>query len=214
MTSPYSARLQLDENLQIMQNGSVLRKVKSRNWKKPRYFKLQEDCMTVWYKSKKTGNTKSTFSISDIEMVREGHQSEVLQSIAEEFQPELCFTIVFYGRRWNLDLVASTAEEAQCWIQGLEKLIEAVRSMDQKELLDQWICDWFQKADKNRDGRMNFKEVQDLLKMMNVDMNEAHAYRLFLEEVELVEETEETTRKNSLFAPNHEMEKPNSTSDL
>ncbi|XP_040297204.1 1-phosphatidylinositol 4,5-bisphosphate phosphodiesterase delta-4 isoform X4 [Bufo bufo] len=179
MTSPRSARLQLDENLQLMQAGSVMRKVKSRNWKKQRYFKLQEDCMTIWYKSKKTGNTKSTFSISDIETVREGHQSEILQSIADEFEPELCFTIVFYGRRGNLDLVAGTAEEAQCWIQGLEKLIETVRNMDQKEILDQWICDWFQKADKNRDGRMNFKEVQDLLKMMNVDMNEQHAFRLF-----------------------------------
>ncbi|KFO15443.1 1-phosphatidylinositol 4,5-bisphosphate phosphodiesterase delta-4, partial [Balearica regulorum gibbericeps] len=38
---------------------------------------------------------------------------------------------------------------------------------------------WFQKADKNKDGRMNFKEVQRLLKMMNVDMNEDHALRLF-----------------------------------
>ncbi|KAM4626800.1 1-phosphatidylinositol 4,5-bisphosphate phosphodiesterase delta-4 [Discoglossus pictus] len=162
-----------------MQAGSLMRKVKSRSWKKQRYFKLQEDCMTIWYKSKKTGNTKSTFSISDIETVREGHQSEVLQSIAEEFQPELCFTIVFYGRRGNLDLIANTAEEAQGWIQGLQKLIETVRNMDQKELLDQWINDWFQKADKNKDGRMNFKEVQDLLKMMNVDMNEHHAFRLF-----------------------------------
>ncbi|KAM5153035.1 1-phosphatidylinositol 4,5-bisphosphate phosphodiesterase delta-4 [Mantella aurantiaca] len=162
-----------------MQAGSIMRKVKSRSWKKQRYFKLQEDCMTIWYKSKKTGNTKSTFSISDIETVREGHQSEVLQSIADEFQPELCFTIVFHGRRGNLDLIANTPEEAQCWIQGLEKLIETVKNMDQKELLDQWIWDWFKKADKNNDGRMNFKEVQDLLKMMNVDMNEHHAYRLF-----------------------------------
>lgn len=43
-----------------------------------------------------------------------------------------------------------------------------------------WICDWFKKADKNGDGRMNFKEVRDLLKMMNVDMNEHHALRLFM----------------------------------
>uniref|UniRef100_A0AAY4D229 Phosphoinositide phospholipase C n=1 Tax=Denticeps clupeoides TaxID=299321 RepID=A0AAY4D229_9TELE len=52
--------------------------------------------------------------------------------------------------------------------------------MGQSEKLDQWICDWFKKADKNKDGRMNFKEVQDLLKMMNVDMNEHHALRLFM----------------------------------
>ncbi|XP_072274102.1 1-phosphatidylinositol 4,5-bisphosphate phosphodiesterase delta-4 [Pyxicephalus adspersus] len=179
MTAPCWARLQLDDNLQLMQAGSMMRKVKSRSWKKQRYFKLQEDCMTIWYKSKKTGNTKSTFSISDIETVRDGHQSEVLQSIADEFPSELCFTIVFHGRRGNLDLVANTPEEAQCWIQGLDRLIETVKNMDQKELLDQWIWDWFKKADKNKDGRMNFKEVQDLLKMMNVDMNEHHAYRLF-----------------------------------
>lgn len=42
-----------------------------------------------------------------------------------------------------------------------------------------WIGDWFKKADKNNDGRMNFREVRDLLKMMNVDMNEHHAHRLF-----------------------------------
>lgn len=42
-----------------------------------------------------------------------------------------------------------------------------------------WICDWFLKADKDKDGRMNFKEVQHLLRMMNVAMNGDHAFRLF-----------------------------------
>ncbi|NXP91356.1 PLCD4 phosphodiesterase, partial [Passerina amoena] len=163
-----------------MQQGTLMRKVKSKSWKKQRYFKLQEDCMTIWYQSKRTGKTESAFSISDVETVREGHQSEVLQSVAEEFPPERCFTIVFYGRRGNLDLVAGSAEEAQCWVQGLRQLIEP-RCFPLTFFLvcRTWIRDWFQKADKNRDGRMNFKEVQRLLKMMNVDMNEDHALRLF-----------------------------------
>ncbi|NXQ39370.1 PLCD4 phosphodiesterase, partial [Catharus fuscescens] len=163
-----------------MQQGTLMRKVKSKSWKKQRYFKLQEDCMTIWYQSKRTGKTESAFSISDVETVREGHQSEVLQSVAEEFPPERCFTIVFYGRRGNLDLIAGSAEEAQCWIQGLRQLIEP-RSFPLTFALVSctWIRDWFQKADKNKDGRMNFKEVQRLLKMMNVDMNEDHALRLF-----------------------------------
>ncbi|NXD06163.1 PLCD4 phosphodiesterase, partial [Nothocercus nigrocapillus] len=182
-----------------MQQGTLMRKVKSKSWKKQRYFKLQEDCMTIWYQSKRTGKTESAFSISDVETVREGHQSEVLQSLAEEFPPERCFTIVFYGRRGNLDLIAGSAEEAQCWIQGLRQLIEShstrkrspltfpspfcltPRSFSLASVLGflTWIRDWFQKADKNKDGRMNFKEVQRLLKMMNVDMNEDHAMRLF-----------------------------------
>ncbi|XP_039350802.1 1-phosphatidylinositol 4,5-bisphosphate phosphodiesterase delta-4 isoform X2 [Mauremys reevesii] len=175
----YSPRLQLDETLEQMQQGTLMRKVKSKSWKKQRYFKLQDDCMTVWYKSKKTGNTKYTFSISDVETVREGHQSEVLQSLAEEFPPEHCFTVVFHGRRGNLDLIAGSPEEAQCWVRGLRRLVEIVTKMDQQEKMDQWICDWFHKADKNKDGRMSFKEVRQLLRMMNMDMNEDHALRLF-----------------------------------
>lgn len=42
-----------------------------------------------------------------------------------------------------------------------------------------WVWDWFHKADKNKDGKMNFKEVKKLLKMMNVEMNEDHALHLF-----------------------------------
>lgn len=172
-------RIQCDDNLQSMLVGTVMRKIKSRTWKKQRYFKLQDDCMTIWYKSKKAGNAHSTFSVSDVEAVREGHQSEVLLSIADEFPAERCFTLVFRGRRGNLDLVTESAEEAQSWIRGMRKLMENVENMGERERLDQWIGDWFKKADKNHDGRMNFKEVRDLLKMMNVDMNEHHAHRLF-----------------------------------
>ncbi|KAJ0062500.1 hypothetical protein NL108_013940, partial [Boleophthalmus pectinirostris] len=171
--------IQCDDNLQSMLVGTVMRKIKSRTWKKQRHFRLQDDCMTIWYQSKKAGNAHSTFSVSDVEAVREGHQSEVLLSIADEFPAERCFTLVFRGRRGNLDLVAESAEEAQSWIRGMRKLIENVENMGERERLDQWIGDWFKKADKNRDGRMNFKEVRDLLKMMNVDMNEHHAHRLF-----------------------------------
>uniref|UniRef100_A0A3Q4H6E8 Phosphoinositide phospholipase C n=1 Tax=Neolamprologus brichardi TaxID=32507 RepID=A0A3Q4H6E8_NEOBR len=168
-----------DDNLQAMLVGAMMRKIKSRNWKKQRYFKLEDDFMTIWYQSKKTGNIRSTFSVNDVEAVREGHQSEVLLSIADEFPPDRCFTLVFRGRRGNLDLVAESAEEAQSWIWGMRKLIENVENMGEREKLDQWIGEWFKKADKNNDGRMNFKEVQDLLKMMNVDMNEHHAHHLF-----------------------------------
>lgn len=51
--------LQLDENLERMQEGTMMRKVKSKNWKKQRYFMLKEDCMTIWYKSKMSGKAKS-----------------------------------------------------------------------------------------------------------------------------------------------------------
>ncbi|CAL8301615.1 unnamed protein product [Gadus morhua 'NCC'] len=174
-----STGIQGDDNLGSMLVGTVMRKVKSRTWKKQRYFKLQEDCMTIWYKSKKAGKPHSTFSVGDLEGVREGHQSEVLLSLADEFPPDRCFTLVFRGRRGNLDLVADSADEARSWVRGTRKLMESLESMGERERLDQWIGDWFKKADKNKDGRMNFKETQDLLRMMNVDMNEQHCHSLF-----------------------------------
>ncbi|KAK2906340.1 1-phosphatidylinositol 4,5-bisphosphate phosphodiesterase delta-4 isoform X2 [Channa argus] len=168
-----------DPHIRVMMEGSTLRKVKSRSWKKQRHFRLLEDGMTIWYKSRWAGKGHSTFSVAEVEAVREGHQSELLLSIAEEFPADLCFTLVFHGRQGNLDLVADSPEEAQAWIQGVRKLIYKVETMDEKERLDQWVWDWFKKADKNKDGKMNFKEVRKLLKMMNVDMNEEHALHLF-----------------------------------
>lgn len=77
-----------------------------------------------------------------MEAVREGHQSEVLLSIAEEFPAELCFTLVFRGRQGNLDLVAESAEEAQAWVLGVRKLIHKTQTMDEKERLDQYPLNW------------------------------------------------------------------------
>ncbi|CAL8341197.1 unnamed protein product [Boreogadus saida] len=179
MDHPQLPRHKDDADLKVMMAGSTFRKVKSRSWKKPRHFRLLEDGLNIWYKSRWAGRGHSTFLVSDVEAVRQGHQSEVLQSIADEFPPNLCFTLEFRGRQGNLDLVAETPEEAGAWVRGMRKLIHKAKNMDEKERLDQWVWDWFLKADKNKDGRMNFKEVRKLLKMMNVDMNEDHAFYLF-----------------------------------
>lgn len=77
--------------------------------------------------------------MGDVEAVREGHQSEVLLSIADEFPPDRCFTLVFRGRRANLDLVAESAEEAQSWIRGVKKLMENLENMGEREKLDQYL---------------------------------------------------------------------------
>lgn len=77
-------------------------------------------------------------SISDVETVREGHESELLRSLAEEFPLERGFTIIFHGRRANLDLVANSVEEAEVWKRGLWHLMDFVNGMDQQERLDQY----------------------------------------------------------------------------
>ncbi|XP_007287888.3 1-phosphatidylinositol 4,5-bisphosphate phosphodiesterase delta-4 [Astyanax mexicanus] len=179
MESPQNVCVQPDSSLEIMKAGSVLRKAKSRIWRGHRHYRLMEDCKTIAYKSTWAMNSYSTFSVADVEAVREGHESEVFLSVADEFPPERCFTLVFRGRRGNLDLVADTAEEAQAWIQGMQTLIENLENMGESQKLDQWVSDLFLKADINKDGRISFKEVRRLLKLLNMDMNEDHASSLF-----------------------------------
>ncbi|XP_047729462.1 1-phosphatidylinositol 4,5-bisphosphate phosphodiesterase delta-4 isoform X3 [Prionailurus viverrinus] len=179
MVSLMQGRLPINQDVLLMQKGMLVRKVRSKSWKKLRYFRLQDDGMTVWHARQAGGKAKPSFSISDVETVREGHESELLRSLAEEFPLEQGFTIVFHGRRSNLDLVANSVEEAQIWMQGLQHLVDFVTSMDQKERLDQWLSDWFQRGDKNQDGRMSFPEVQRLLHLMNVEMDQEYALQLF-----------------------------------
>ncbi|CAI9165124.1 unnamed protein product [Rangifer tarandus platyrhynchus] len=174
-------RLPINQDLLLMQKGTLMRKVRSKSWKKLRFFRLQDDGMTVWHARQAGGRAKPSFSISDVDTVREGHESELLRNLAEEFPLEQGFTIVFHGRRSNLDLVANSVQEAQTWMQGLQLLVSFVTNMDQQERLDQpgWLSDWFQRGDKNQDGRMSFGEVQRLLRLMNVEMDQEYAFQLF-----------------------------------
>lgn len=42
-----------------------------------------------------------------------------------------------------------------------------------------WIHCYLHRADSNQDSKMSFKEIKSLLRMVNVDMNDMYAYRLF-----------------------------------
>lgn len=73
-----------------------------------------------------------------IEGVRQGHQSEGLRKYGGSFPERHCFTIVFKGKRKNLDLAARGEEDAQHWVQGLTKLMARLQAMNQREKLDQY----------------------------------------------------------------------------
>ncbi|ELK17977.1 1-phosphatidylinositol-4,5-bisphosphate phosphodiesterase delta-1 [Pteropus alecto] len=49
--------LQDDEDLQALLKGSQLLKVKSNSWRRERFYKLQEDCKTIWQESRKVMRT-------------------------------------------------------------------------------------------------------------------------------------------------------------
>ncbi|XP_072131985.1 1-phosphatidylinositol 4,5-bisphosphate phosphodiesterase delta-1-like [Mobula birostris] len=109
-------------------------KIKSSSWMKSRYYKLNEDCWTVQYNSKKILKSARSqmFSIDDIKELRPGHQTEGMKRYATEILTDRCFTIIFKGTRENLDLVAFDANEAWHWIHGLAKLKQRLQNEQQR----------------------------------------------------------------------------------
>ncbi|XP_059811761.1 1-phosphatidylinositol 4,5-bisphosphate phosphodiesterase delta-3-like [Hypanus sabinus] len=165
-----------DDDVKYMMRGSKLRKVKSSKWKKDRQMKLQEDGLSIWYESR---NKPPTFSVMDIREVQEGHQSEVMKKHGSSYSEKRCFTIVFAGSRSSLDLVAATEEEGRRWVQGLKKLSRRVAAMSQQDKIEHLIHQHLHKADKNNDNKISFKEMKNMLKMINLKVNDDYVNFLF-----------------------------------
>lgn len=80
----------------------------------------------------------STVSINDIESVRHGRQSEGLQKYTDGTVEDHCFSIIFKGKRKNLDLIASSKEDAKRWVMGLEKVITNMRNLNSQQISEQY----------------------------------------------------------------------------
>ncbi|XP_066422747.1 1-phosphatidylinositol 4,5-bisphosphate phosphodiesterase delta-3 [Molothrus aeneus] len=171
-----------DEDVQRMLQGSLLWKVKARGGSRARLFRLQEDGVTVSFEGRfRRARAPRSFSVALIEAVREGRRSEGLRKHGATFPERHCFSLAFKGRRKNLDLAARGEEDARHWVQGLGKLMGRLQAMSQMEKLDHWIHGVLQRADRNKDNKMSFREVKSMLRMLNIDMDDVYASKLFKE---------------------------------
>ncbi|XP_029312862.1 1-phosphatidylinositol 4,5-bisphosphate phosphodiesterase delta-3-A-like [Cottoperca gobio] len=174
--------VQDDEDVKRMLQGSSMVKVRSPRWQKRRTLKLLEDGVTVWCQSHKTSSwakEQKSFSVMEVECVREGCQSETLRQMLGSVPEQRCLTVVFKGPRKSLDLLCQSQEEAQHWARGIRTLQERVENMTQKEKLDHWIHAYLSRADQNHDDKMSYDEVQTLLQMINIDLSDQYARSLF-----------------------------------
>nr|XP_046264337.1 1-phosphatidylinositol 4,5-bisphosphate phosphodiesterase delta-1-like isoform X2 [Scatophagus argus] len=168
-----------DLDLQFLLKGGDLLKVRSTSWKKTRHFKLQEDCKTMWRESKKFFKANQTFSLDDISAVRIGRQSEGLRKYTEEQVDGRCFSIVFKGRRKNLDLIASSEEEAKQWVNSLQKVVSSMNNLSTQQKTEHWIFSCLKKADKNKDDKLSQSEVKNFLRLINIEVDDVYTEMLF-----------------------------------
>nr|XP_055058278.1 1-phosphatidylinositol 4,5-bisphosphate phosphodiesterase delta-1b isoform X1 [Misgurnus anguillicaudatus] len=171
--------LEGDTDLQFLLNGGDLLKVRSSSWKKIRYFKLQEDCKTLWHESKKTLKSKQTFSVEDIEAIRTGRQTEGLKKYTGDALEGQAFSILFKGRQKCLDLIANSEDEAKKWISGLEKVISNMNNLSPLKKTEHWIYSCMRKSDKDFDKKMSPKELKSFLQSINIEVDDDYAKILF-----------------------------------
>ncbi|XP_059357988.1 1-phosphatidylinositol 4,5-bisphosphate phosphodiesterase delta-1-like isoform X1 [Carassius carassius] len=171
--------LEGDGDMQFLMNGADLLKVRSGSWKKTRYYKLQEDCKTMWHESKKILKSKQTFSVEDIDEVRTGRQTEGLRKYTEESVEGRAFSILFKGRQKGLDLIANSEEEAKKWVSGLEKVISNMKNLTPQKKTEHWIYSCLREADKNFDNKISQNEMKSFLQDINIEVSEVYAEMLF-----------------------------------
>uniref|UniRef100_A0A8C7IUB4 Phosphoinositide phospholipase C n=1 Tax=Oncorhynchus kisutch TaxID=8019 RepID=A0A8C7IUB4_ONCKI len=197
----------VDSDVRAMMHGSNMVKVRSQKWQKSRSLRLLEDGVTVWCESTKSSRkakAQQTFSVTEVECVREGCQSEALRRLSGSVPENQCFTVVFRGARKSLDLLCPCEEEARHWVRGIRTLKERVMDVDTTGHV------YLQRADENDDGKMSYDEVKRLLQMINIDLNEQYARSLFkkadrscdgrLDHVEIEEFCRELMRRPELDA--------------
>ncbi|KAL6094733.1 plcd3 [Pungitius sinensis] len=174
--------VQEDDDVKRMLQGSSMIKVRSPRWQKRRTLKLMGDGVTIWCQSHKTSSwakEQQSFSVMEVECVREGFQSETLRPMVGSLPEQRCLTVVFKGPRKSLNLLCQSQEEAHHWARGIRTLQERVDNMTQKEKLDHWIHSFLSRADQNKDDKMSYDEVQTLLQMINIDLSDQYARSLF-----------------------------------
>ncbi|XP_063075169.1 1-phosphatidylinositol 4,5-bisphosphate phosphodiesterase delta-1b isoform X2 [Engraulis encrasicolus] len=175
-----SQGLRDDPNLKFLLSGGDLLKVRSSNWKKTRFYKLREDCKTLWYESHKNIRpVKPNFMVEDIAAVRHGRQTEGLRKYTDEKVEGRAFSIMFKSRRKNLDLIASSPEEAKQWITGLEKLMSNIGKLTHQQKTEHWIFNQMRKADKDGNNKMSLKELKSFMRQINIDVDDEYASQLF-----------------------------------
>ncbi|XP_077100727.1 1-phosphatidylinositol 4,5-bisphosphate phosphodiesterase delta-1a isoform X1 [Siphateles boraxobius] len=173
--------LEGDPDLQFLLKGGDLVKVKSASWRKTRFFQLSEDCKTVRQQTSKKFKKDSSFTLEDVYSVRYGRQTEGMQKYTDSDSSveARCFSIVFKCRRSNLDLMASSAEEAKRWVSGLQKVINSMENLNRLQNSEHWFYDCMRKADKNADNKMSLKELKDFLRKINILVDDDYAEMLF-----------------------------------
>jgi hypothetical protein len=88
---------------------------------------------------------------------------------------------ILYGKDRSLDLVFDSFEEMKLIIRGIEYLIEDLKDesdrddlKEEERMRNAWI-----ESDQDKNNRLDFDEITDLMKTLNIQIEKYHLRKLF-----------------------------------
>ncbi|RWS24824.1 Inactive phospholipase C-like protein 2 [Leptotrombidium deliense] len=112
-------------------------------------------------------------NIRSVREVRTGKNTEVLKmkEICGAYAENCAFSIIYGDEFESLDLIASTPEEANAWVTGINYLIGASKTTDTLEsrqtMREKWLQEVFDEADADCKGLLDECEAIALMKKLN-----------------------------------------------
>ncbi|RDD40218.1 1-phosphatidylinositol 4,5-bisphosphate phosphodiesterase delta-4 [Trichoplax sp. H2] len=173
-----------EEAIKEVRNGSKLTKVRGKNRQFRRTYWIDFDSMCLCYKPTRK-RTRTKLPIQDIKEVRVGLKTDRFRSSIKNDKDPLqstsnrCFSLMIDDESRSLDLIAPSPEIASIWVQVITTLISKGKEDTIQEKRQIWIMQAFDHTDRNGDGFLTFKEIQKLLKAMNMNINKNYAYEKY-----------------------------------
>ncbi|XP_022255330.1 inactive phospholipase C-like protein 2, partial [Limulus polyphemus] len=128
-----------------------------------------------------------TVPIRCIHEVRAGKTTELLRrkDIAGGYDEACAFSIIFGSRYKSVDLIASSADEANIWISGLSVLIGGYKASGgltgQQIIRERWLHSAFHQSNRDGQGTLDDKETIALVKKLNNHMNSVSVRQKIME---------------------------------
>ncbi|KAK3101770.1 hypothetical protein FSP39_006226 [Pinctada imbricata] len=176
----------VDAQLKSLAGGMPLYKVKGRGKLLPRKFFLDTEKMVLRYKGSERvlGGGSNVWSISSMSEVREGEKDFTTYLDWMDNIRDHCLAIVFNSGQKVKYLYTASRPERDMWIKGIRFAMHLGQYMDQRAQTDRYPYSYlesFVQVDKNKNGKLEIKEVMNLLKQLNARFDEKQVKQLMRE---------------------------------
>lgn len=171
--------------------GTVMTLFYSKKSQKPerRTFQVKLETRQVTW-SRGADKVEGAVDIREIKEIRPGKNSRDFDRYQEDatvrLEPDHCF-VILYGMEFRLktlSLQATSEEEVNMWIKGLNWLLQDTLQAPTPLQIERWLRKQFYSLDRNREDKISVKDLKSMLSQVNYRVPNMRFLRDRLTEVE------------------------------